>query len=143
MRDVPHDRTTDVERAAELRSMKRRATGLLVAVTAAFVALVVLRRTENAAWLAYAVAAAEGSMVGGLADWFAVTALFRHPLGIPIPHTAVIRERKDQFGATLGGFVQDNFLSADNVTERIRTSRVTERIAAWMAQRQSAENVAR
>ena len=132
----------DAVRAVELRTMKRRATGLLVAVTAAFVALVVLRRTEDAAWLAYAVAAAEGSMVGGLADWFAVTALFRHPLGIPIPHTAVIRERKDQFGETLGSFVQDNFLSADVVAERLRSSRMPERVAAWASSPVNASRVA-
>jgi uncharacterized membrane-anchored protein YjiN (DUF445 family) len=125
----------------ELRTMQRRATGLLVAVTGAFVAIVVAG--DDRSWWGYAQAAAEGSMVGGLADWFAVTALFRHPLGLPIPHTAIIRERKDQFGATLGGFVQDNFLSADNIAERVRTSRVAERMVAWLIQRQNAENVAR
>ena len=61
-------------------------------------------------------------MVGGVADWFAVTALFRHPLGLPIPHTAVIVERKDQFAATLGQFVQENFLNADVLAERIRSA---------------------
>jgi len=142
MSHVPTDRTVEAVRAVELRAMKRRATGLLVAVTAAFVALVVLRRTEDAAWLAYTVAAAEGSMVGGLADWFAVTALFRHPLGLPIPHTAVIRERKDQFGETLGSFVQDNFLSADVVAERLRSSRVPERVAAWASSPANASRVA-
>jgi uncharacterized membrane-anchored protein YjiN (DUF445 family) len=131
---------SDAVRAAQLRTMKRRATGLLVAVTGAFAALVLLQRTEDAGWLAYAVAAAEGSMVGGLADWFAVTALFRHPLGIPIPHTAIIRERKEQFGETLGAFVQENFLNADVVAERLRASRVSERAAAWAS---SPENAAR
>ena len=133
--------TTEDVRARQLVEMKRRATGLLVVVTGAFVGIVVAGGDES--WWGYARAAAEGSLVGGLADWFAVTALFRHPLGLPIPHTAIIRERKDQFGATLGSFVQDNFLSADNIAERIHASRVTERVAAWLAQRQSAENVAR
>ena len=86
-------------RVGELRAMKRRATGMLALVAASFVALVVADPAGD--WVPFALAAAEGSMVGGLADWFAVTALFRHPLGIPIPHTAVIRERKDQFGQTL------------------------------------------
>ena len=63
--------------------------------------------------LGYVQAGAEASMVGGVADWFAVTALFRRPLGLPIPHTALIVERKDQFAATLGQFVQENFLNAD------------------------------
>ena len=132
----------DVLRAAELRAMKRRATGFLVVVATAFVALVVLQRTEDAAWVAYAVAAAEGSMVGGLADWFAVTALFRHPLGLPIPHTAVIRERKDQFGETLGSFVQENFLSADVVADRLRASGVAARVATWASAPANAARVA-
>ena len=65
-------------------------------------------------------AMAEASMVGGLADWFAVVALFRHPLGLPIPHTAIITERKEQFGETLGEFIQDSFLTPDTVAERVR-----------------------
>ena len=67
----------------------------------------------------YLQAAAEASMVGGLADWFAVTALFRHPLGIPIPHTAIIPRKKDQIGAALASFVQQNFLTGPIVGERV------------------------
>ena len=133
---------TEDARAVELRAMKRRATGLLALVTATFVALVV-GVDDGQSWLPYALAAAEGSMVGGLADWFAVTALFRHPLGIPIPHTAIIRERKDQFGATLASFVQDNFLSSDVVAERIRAAEVGPRLAAWLAKPENADTVAR
>jgi uncharacterized membrane-anchored protein YjiN (DUF445 family) len=121
--------------------MKRRATAFLVVVAGAFVALLLVP-DQDASWVPYALAAAEGSMVGGLADWFAVTALFRHPLGIPIPHTAVIRERKDQFGETLGSFVQENFLTADVVVERLRTARVVERSAAWLAAPVNADRVA-
>ncbi|MFL6114430.1 MAG: DUF445 domain-containing protein, partial [Catenulispora sp.] len=91
----------------------------------------------------YAQAAAEASMVGGVADWFAVTALFRHPLGIPIPHTAIIRERKDQFGQTLGTFVQENFLTRDVVLERVRTARVVERAAAWTSDPRNSQALAR
>jgi uncharacterized membrane-anchored protein YjiN (DUF445 family) len=72
-------------------------------------------------------------MVGGLADWFAVTALFRHPLGLPIPHTAIIAERKDQFGRTLGDFVQANFLTPEVVLERFRTARAIPRAGEWLA----------
>ena len=129
----------DAIRAAELRKMKRRATAVLAVVTAAFVALLF---AGDSTWVDYALAAAEGSMVGGLADWFAVTALFRHPLGIPIPHTAIIRERKDQFGETLGRFVQDNFLTAEVVAERIRSARIAERIATWLATPANADRVA-
>ena len=111
--------------------MKRRATGLLVVMALVYMTLQVA--AGNGAWVAYALAATEGSLVGGLADWFAVTALFRHPLNIPIPHTAVIRARKDQFGETLGEFVQGNFLSPEVVRMRLRSARVPERLAAWLA----------
>lgn len=121
--------------------MKRRATGLLTVVTAIFVVLNVADPAGG--WVPAALAAVEGGMVGGLADWFAVTALFRHPLGLPIPHTAIIRERKDQFGATLGSFVQDNFLSPDIVGERIREAHIADRSAAWLANPVNADTVAR
>jgi uncharacterized membrane-anchored protein YjiN (DUF445 family) len=132
---------TQDERAAALRSMKRRATGLLALVAVAFVALTVA--DPGPWWVQAAYAGAQGGLVGGLADWFAVTALFRYPLGLPIPHTAIIRERKDQFGATLGGFVQDNFLSPDVVAERIRDAHVADRVAAWLADPDNAATVAR
>jgi uncharacterized membrane-anchored protein YjiN (DUF445 family) len=92
--------------------------------------------------LGYVQAGAEASMVGGIADWFAVTALFRHPLGLPIPHTALIVERKDQFAATLGQFVQANFLSADVLAERIRSVHLAPRLAAWLADQANAERFA-
>ncbi len=72
-------------------------------------------------------------MVGGVADWFAVTALFRRPLGLPIPHTALLVERKDQFAATLGQFVQENFLNADVLAERLRSARLAHRLADWLS----------
>jgi uncharacterized membrane-anchored protein YjiN (DUF445 family) len=92
--------------------------------------------------LGYVQAGAEASMVGGAADWFAVTALFRHPLGLPIPHTALIVERKDQFAATLGRFVQENFLTADVLAERIRFARLVPRLAAWLADEANAARFA-
>src|SRR6185436_14470622 len=84
-------------------------------------------------FLGFVQAGAEASMVGGVADWFAVTAPFRRPLGLPIPHTALIVERKDQFAATLGQFVQENFLNADVLAERIRSASLVPRLAAWLA----------
>ena len=81
-------------------------------------------------------------MVGGLADWFAVTALFRHPLGLPIPHTAIVVERKDQFAATLGAFIQESFLTPDAIAERVAAARVGERAATWLAVPANAERVA-
>jgi uncharacterized membrane-anchored protein YjiN (DUF445 family) len=128
-------------RERQLRSMKRRATGLLVAVSVVF--LVVTALDNGSLWSGYLRAAAEASMVGGLADWFAVTALFRHPLGLPIPHTAVIAERKEQFGRTLGEFVQGNFLNAEVMVARVRSSQVVSRVGAWLADPVHAERVAR
>ena len=127
-------------RAQQLASMKRRATGVLIFMTGVYLAVVLLG--SDAGWVAYLRAGAEASLVGGLADWFAVTALFRHPLGIPIPHTAVIVERKDQFGETLGAFVQENFLSADVVADRVRTARVVDRLAAWLCDPENAQSIA-
>ena len=81
-------------------------------------------------------------MVGGLADWFAVVALFRHPLGMPIPHTAIIPERKAQFGETLGDFIQSSFLTPDAVAERVRRADVGGRVARWLADPANAERLA-
>src|SRR5579863_9758667 len=90
-------------RTRRLAAARRRATALLGAVTVLFVAVTVAG--VHGTLLGYVQAGAEASMVGGVADWFAVTALFRRPLGLPIPHTALIVERKDQFASTLGQFV--------------------------------------
>jgi uncharacterized membrane-anchored protein YjiN (DUF445 family) len=97
----------------------------------------------GATWIGYLRATAEAAMVGGLADWFAVTALFRHPLGIPIPHTAVIPHRKDQIGASLGQFLQANFLSGPIVAERVLAARPGARLAEWLGRPGSAATVAR
>src|SRR5580700_5000178 len=127
-------------RRRQLIVTKRRATVLLVLVTVAFVAATLWGGTS--VWAGYVQATAVASMVGGLADWFAVTALFRHPLGLPIPHTAVIVERKDRFAATLGQFVQENFLNADVLTERLRAAKVVPRLAAWLADEENAARFA-
>jgi len=125
------DRESVELRARRLASARRRATALLGAVTALFIGVTVARL--HGTFAGYVQAGAEAAMVGGVADWFAVTALFRHPLGLPIPHTAVIVERKDRFAATLGQFVQENFLNADVLTERIRAAKVVPRLGAWLA----------
>ncbi len=127
-------------RRRDLRTMQRRATGLLVVMTGVYAVAVAFGGDHG--WGEWVRAGAEASMVGGLADWFAVTALFRHPLGVPIPHTAVIRERKDQFGATLGAFVQDNFLTPEVVVSRVRTAHLAERASAWLTAPGNAESVA-
>src|SRR3954454_20345140 len=124
------------ERRRQLRRMKHRATGMLVVITVFFVLITVF--TDGTGVWGYLQALAEASMVGGLADWFAVTALFRHPLGLPIPHTAVIVERKDEFGRTLGEFVQENFLSAGVITDRVRNAHVVQRVAVYLSSPTSA-----
>jgi uncharacterized membrane-anchored protein YjiN (DUF445 family) len=127
-------------RVRQLAAARRRATALLAGVTVLFVA--VTAAGVHGTLLGYVQAGAEASMVGGVADWFAVTALFRRPLGLPIPHTALIVERKDQFGATLGRFVQENFLNADVLAERIEAARLVPRLSAWLADQANAARVA-
>ena len=124
-----------------LARMKRRATGLLVLAAVAFV---VTRLLEHAnPWIAPIRAMAEASMVGGLADWFAVTALFKHPLGIPIPHTAIIAARKEQIGRALGNFVQRHFLSRDVLAAKLSQAKVGEHLATWLSEPANARGVAR
>ena len=88
-------------------------------------------------------ATGEAAGVGGLADWFAVTALFRHPLGIPIPHTAIVPARKDRVGRTLGAFVQRNFLTREVIEHRLRTMEVGRRLAEWLADPENARMISR
>jgi len=104
--------------ADRARTMRLVATGLLLAMASAYV-LMRVYGGEGGAW-GYALAFAEAGMVGGLADWFAVTALFRHPLGIPIPHTAIIPENKDRIADTMARFLQANFLTPTVVARRMR-----------------------
>ena len=127
-------------RVRRLAAARRRATALLAGVTVLFVAVTVAG--VHGTFLGYVQAGAEASMVGGVADWFAVTALFRRPLGLPIPHTALIVERKDQFAVTLGQFVQENFLNADVLADRIRSARLVPRLAAWLADQANAARFA-
>lgn len=116
---------------AAQRNVRRTATGLLVAMTIVFVVATALENRHP--WVVWIRVTAEASMVGALADWFAVTALFRHPLGIPIPHTAIIPSRKDQIGRALGRFVQTSFLTRDNVVARVRQADLGSRIGTWLA----------
>jgi uncharacterized membrane-anchored protein YjiN (DUF445 family) len=128
------------ERRRRLVRMQRMATGLLVLMSLVFVVARVLE--SRFPWLGFVRAAAEAAMVGGIADWFAVTALFRHPLGVPIPHTAIIPSRKDRIGRTLGGFVQANFLSPEVLSARLATLRITERLARWLTAPENARVIA-
>jgi uncharacterized membrane-anchored protein YjiN (DUF445 family) len=128
-------------RQAALDSMKLRATLLLVAATILFI---ITRALESRLpWLGIVRATMEAAMVGGLADWFAVTALFRHPLGLPIPHTAIVPAKKDRVGRTLGAFVQRNFLSRDVIENRLRALSIGRRLAEWLADPANARTISR
>ena len=119
------------DRQAELNRMKSLATGLLVFVSLVFVIAVLFE--PRYPWLGFLRATAEAAMVGAIADWFAVTALFRHPLGLPIPHTAIIPRRKDSIGASIGRFVRENFLSEEVIRGRLRTIDIAQQGAHWMS----------
>jgi len=133
-------RPEDVARQAELDAMKRRATGLLVLAGAVLVAASI--GEPDYPWLGYVRATAEASVVGGLADWFAVTALFRHPLGIPIPHTAIIGRQKDRIGKIIGHFVQQHFLAREAVATKLRAMRIGERCARWLSRPENGQRIA-
>ena len=130
----------DPARVRDLRRMKATAGGFLAVTAAVFVATFAMPGTT---WVGYLRAAAEAGMVGGLADWFAVTALFRHPLGLPIPHTALIPTRKAQLGEQLGTFVTTNFLTPTNVIERLRDAHLVPILAAQLATPEVAQRIGR
>lgn len=137
----PWARPDDAVRQAQLDAMKRQATGLLALAAVAFVGASLYE--GQFPWLGYVRATAEASLVGGLADWFAVTALFRHPLGLPIPHTAIVATRKERIGRILGTFVQNHFLSREVVATNLRAVRPAERAARWLVDPEHSRRVAR
>src|SRR5713226_672633 len=137
----PWSRPDDAERQARLDAMKRRATGLLAIALLVFVGASLYE--SQFPWLGFVRATAEASLVGGLADWFAVTALFRRPLGLPIPHTAIVATQKDRIGRILGNFVQKHFLVRDVVAAELRALRLSERAARWTASPENSGRLAR
>ncbi|MGC2857185.1 DUF445 domain-containing protein [Novispirillum sp. DQ9] len=124
-----------------LRRHRLMATGLLVAMVALFIATVRLPDLFGA-WTGLVRAAAEAALIGGLADWFAVTALFRRPLGLPIPHTGLIPRNKDRIGRRLGQFVTSNFLEPSLVHERMRSLGLARRAGDWLAEADNARRAA-
>ncbi|MCX2185648.1 DUF445 domain-containing protein [Streptomyces sp. SKN60] len=131
----------DEEKSRGVRRMKALAAGLLALVATIYALATWAKSSDAGAWAGYVAAAAEAGMVGALADWFAVTALFRRPLGLPIPHTAIIPTKKDQLGASLGSFVGENFLSADVVRGRLRGFGIARRLGLWLADPAHADRV--
>jgi uncharacterized membrane-anchored protein YjiN (DUF445 family) len=129
------------EKRRGLRKMKLVALAFLLGATAVFIGTTLWQSAGAPGWVGYVKAAAEAGMVGALADWFAVTALFRYPLGIRIPHTAIIPNRKSQLGNSLGDFVGTNFLSEQVVRNRLRNVAISRRFGAWLAEPDNAERV--
>src|SRR5471032_3391029 len=119
--------------------MRRTATCLLAFMIALLFVCVAWQAGHP--WLAWLRAFAEAGTVGAIADWFAVVALFRHPLGLKIPHTAIIPSNKDRIGAKLAGFICDNFLSTAQVLDKLRQFDAAGRIAQWLARPASGEKL--
>jgi len=132
------DPVLDAERRRGLRQMRLVALSLLV--FAAVVFLATLRVKDEGFW-GFVNAGAEASMVGAMADWFAVTALFRHPLGIPIPHTALIPRRKDMLAQSLQDFMGENFLREDIIRDRVLSAQISDRLANWLLEPANARRV--
>jgi uncharacterized membrane-anchored protein YjiN (DUF445 family) len=126
----------DEQRRRGLRRMRSLAVALLLS---AAVVYVVTR--DQGGFLGFVNAGAEASMVGAIADWFAVTALFKHPLGLPIPHTALIPRRKEELGRSLEEFVGENFLHEEIIRERIGAARLSSRVGAWLGDADNARRV--
>jgi uncharacterized membrane-anchored protein YjiN (DUF445 family) len=123
------------------KRMKRIATGLFVAMTLVFVTAKFFE--AHSPIIPFVRAFAEAAMVGALADWFAVTALFRRPLGLPIPHTAIVPRSKDRIGAGLGRFISRNFLQGEQVERRLRDMDLAGSCANWLSEGDRATRIAR
>jgi uncharacterized membrane-anchored protein YjiN (DUF445 family) len=125
-----------INKLQQLNKMKRLATALLILVTSLFVFARMQRGMGPWAWVA---AFSEAAMIGALADWFAVVALFKRPLGLPIPHTAIIPQNKVRIAENLAVFVRDKFLATDTLLEKIRSFDPAQKIASWLSIRSNSE----
>lgn len=123
----------------QLSKYKAFATGLFVLMAIIFVATTILQKTHDSHWIGYVRAFSEAAMVGALADWFAVTALFRHPLGIPIPHTNLIENSKEKLGDNLGSFVVSNFLSPQTIRPYIQKIKISNFVGEWLTKERNQE----
>ncbi|MCW2822687.1 MAG: hypothetical protein JWR64_2482, partial [Marmoricola sp.] len=133
---VTPDSEADGLRRTRLRRMQAVAGGLLLLAAVVYL----FTRNEDGFW-GFVNAGAEASMVGAIADWFAVTALFRHPLGLPIPHTALVPRKKDEFGRSLEEFFSENFLNESVIGERLAAADVSRRVGAWLTDPENARRV--
>lgn len=124
----------------QLRNHKMLATGLFVLMCCIFLLMTYLQKYQNFGnWVGYVRAFSEAAMVGALADWFAVTALFHHPLGLKIPHTNLIEKSKEKIGDNLGNFVVSNFLSPQNIRPYIQNLKVSHFIGEWLQKEKNSD----
>lgn len=126
------NKDSDAQKVNQLRKHKIIATGLFLLMVAVYILSTWWLKTHHVTWLPYIKAFAEAAMVGALADWFAVTALFHHPLGIPIPHTNLIENRKKSIGNNLGGFVVSNFLNSHTIKPYIQKLDISILLLHWL-----------
>lgn len=122
----------DDYKRVQLRNHKNLATGLFFLMAIVYGVMVYLQLHDPHSWMGYVEAFSEAGMVGALADWFAVTALFKHPLGIPIPHTNLIERKKNDLGQNLGKFVKENFLNPENIRPYIEKLDVVRFVSEWL-----------
>jgi len=129
--------TDDIFKEASLRKTRRFATLLVILMCFIYLGSHFYEQTYS--WLSFFRAFAEAAIVGALADWFAVTALFRHPFGLPLPHTAIIPTNKDRIGESLGNFVQKNFLTPEAIREKLQSLDIAGKSAHWLGTPKNSE----
>lgn len=129
----------DEAKRKQLRKYKAFATGLFVFMAIVFVITTLLQKTNHSHWIGYVRAFSEAAMVGALADWFAVTALFSRPMGLPIPHTNLIENSKQRLGDNLGNFVVSNFLSPQNIRPYIQKIKISGFMGEWLGKEKNQE----
>ena len=138
---ITPDPGADEERRRGLRQMRTVAVTLLLLAAVVYVVTLAPAGDDPSSLVAFVNAGAEASMVGAIADWFAVTALFKHPLGLPIPHTALVPKRKDELGKGLEEFVGENFLQEDIIRERVAAATISARVGDWLSDPANARRV--
>ncbi|WP_312901436.1 DUF445 domain-containing protein [Chryseobacterium taichungense] len=129
----------DEAKRKQLRKYKAFATGLFLLMAVIFIGTTLLQKNVDSHWVGYVRAFSEAAMVGALADWFAVTALFRHPLGLPIPHTNLIENSKQRLGDNLGSFVVSNFLSPQNIRPYMQKLKISGFVGEWLEKEKNQE----
>jgi uncharacterized membrane-anchored protein YjiN (DUF445 family) len=141
MRLITPQMNEDIQKQIELDRMKYRAAALFWVVTVIFILATIFEPVYS--WLSFVRATAEAAMVGAIADWFAVTAIFQHPLGLKIPHTAIVPNRKDNIAEQFGRFVQDNFLTKEVIATKLHSINIARQAARWLSQPENSRQLAK